>query len=67
MFQRLSSNAYQPSIFKDYTLNFCDLLKNNLTLIAATKIVQFAYPPVYEMFKEYIHPCPFVPVSIHYA
>jgi hypothetical protein len=65
VFQRLSSNVYQPTIIRNLEFNFCEMMKNNETLYFATRMILPVYPPLAEMFiryKAYIHPCPYLPV-----
>jgi hypothetical protein len=65
VFQRLSSNAYQPTIIRNLVFDFCEMMKNNETLYFSTRMLRPVYPPLTELFikyKEYIHPCPYLPV-----
>jgi hypothetical protein len=53
VFQRLSSNAYQPTIIRNLVFDFCEMMKNNETLYFATRMLRPVYPPLTELFIKY--------------
>jgi hypothetical protein len=44
-------------------MDVCGSLKNKIALMAGTKVVRMVYPDFLETYKQYVHPCPFLPVN----
>jgi Protein of unknown function (DUF1091) len=61
VFTRVSSNVLRPTFITNIGFELCEALKNNVTLMMKTRFVSSIFPQIYDMFKEFIHPCPYLP------
>jgi hypothetical protein len=49
---------------KDLTFDICSMLQNPSALMLGTRLLRELYPDFLETFKEFIKPCPFMPVCL---
>jgi hypothetical protein len=61
VFAKLSSNVLHPTFISNFGIELCEVVKNNVTLMLQTKFLASIYPAIYDVFKDYIHPCPYTP------